>query len=181
MTNGKGGGETTRLFTPLCSSSRTMRAHRSQWKAGRFSTLSPTAFAQRLRGRRKRPTVAHEFQATPTSAPSSRERGSKSPSTSRKRDSAGSWSSIARMKTAWSSPLRVRGFFAPPGRQTRKHRITIYSMNGKRKKRTLIPYSMNVLDYPCTMSMYEKESLAAEAKLKAEREKQKPPKRTVQN
>src|SRR5580704_7474483 len=57
MTNGKGGGETTRLFTPLCSSSRTMRAHRSQWKAGRFSTLSPTAFAQRLRGRRKRPTV----------------------------------------------------------------------------------------------------------------------------
>jgi hypothetical protein len=59
-------------------------------------------------------------------------------------------------------------------------------MNGKRKKRTLIPYSTNVLDYPCTMSMYEKESLAAEAKLKAEREKQNGknrsrPKRTVQN
>jgi hypothetical protein len=56
-------------------------------------------------------------------------------------------------------------------------------MNGKtkKKKRTLMPYSTNVLDYPCTMSGFERESLAAEAKLKAEREKQKPPKRTVQN
>jgi hypothetical protein len=69
---------------------------------------------------------------------------------------------------------------APPGKRTRKHRTTIYSMNGK-KKRTLKPYSTNVLDYPCTMSGFERESLAAEAKLKAEREKQKPPKRTVHN
>jgi hypothetical protein len=53
-------------------------------------------------------------------------------------------------------------------------------MNGKtKKKRTLIPYSTNVLDYPCTMSGFERESLAAEAKLKAEREKQKPPKRKL--
>jgi hypothetical protein len=51
-------------------------------------------------------------------------------------------------------------------------------MNGK-KKRTLKPYLTNVLDYPCTMSGFKRESLAAEAKLKAEREKQKPPKRTV--
>jgi hypothetical protein len=42
-------------------------------------------------------------------------------------------------------------------------------MNGK-KKRPLKPYSTNVLDYPCTMSGFERESLAAEAKLKAERE-----------
>lgn len=31
------------------------------------------------------------------------------------------------------------------------------------------PYSANILDYPSTMSQYEKESLAAEAKLAAER------------
>jgi hypothetical protein len=55
-----------------------------------------------------------------------------------------------------------------------------YPMNRK-KKRTLKPYSTNVLDYPCTMSGFERESLAAEAKLIAEREKQKPPKRTVHN
>lgn len=30
-------------------------------------------------------------------------------------------------------------------------------------------YSENVLDYPSTLSMYEKESLAAEAKLRAEK------------
>jgi hypothetical protein len=41
MTNGKGGGETTRLFTPLCSSSRTMRAHRSQWKGIREELARP--------------------------------------------------------------------------------------------------------------------------------------------
>jgi hypothetical protein len=38
------------------------------------------------------------------------------------------------------------------------------------------PYSTNVLDYPSTMSGFEKESLAAEAKLRVEREKKKPPK-----
>jgi hypothetical protein len=71
---------------------------------------------------------------------------------------------------------------APADRQTRKHRTSIYPMNGKKKRWLLIkPNSTNILDYPCMMSMYEKESLAAEAKLKAEREKQKPPKRTVQN
>jgi len=50
-----------------------------------------------------------------------------------------------------------------------------------RKPSVMMPYSTNVLDYPCTMSGFERESLAAEAKLKAEREKQKPPKRLVQN
>jgi hypothetical protein len=55
-------------------------------------------------------------------------------------------------------------------------------MNGKKKRWLLItPNSTNILDYPCMMSLYEKESLAAEAKLKAEREKQKLPKRTVHN
>jgi hypothetical protein len=55
-------------------------------------------------------------------------------------------------------------------------------MNGKKKRWLLMkPNSTNVLDYSCMMSMYEKESLAAEAKLNAEREKQKPPKRTVHN
>jgi hypothetical protein len=34
--------------------------------------------------------------------------------------------------------------------------------------------STRVLDYPATMSEYERESLAAEAKLKAKREKKKP-------
>jgi hypothetical protein len=33
------------------------------------------------------------------------------------------------------------------------------------------PTSTDVLDYPATMSEYERESLAAEAKLKAERKK----------
>jgi hypothetical protein len=41
-------------------------------------------------------------------------------------------------------------------------------MNGK-KKRPLKPYSTNVLDYPCTLSGFERESLAAEARLNAER------------
>jgi hypothetical protein len=36
------------------------------------------------------------------------------------------------------------------------------------------PHSSNVLDYPCTMSGFEKDSLVAEAKLKAEREKPSP-------
>jgi hypothetical protein len=39
------------------------------------------------------------------------------------------------------------------------------------------PDSPSVLDYPETLSQYEKESLAAEAKLKAEREKKKQPNR----
>jgi hypothetical protein len=51
-------------------------------------------------------------------------------------------------------------------------------MNGKKKHRLLIkPNSTNILDYPCMMSLYEKESLAAEAKIEAERLKEKPPKR----
>jgi len=55
-------------------------------------------------------------------------------------------------------------------------------MNGKKKRWLLIkPNSTNILDYPCMMSMYEKESLAAEAKLKAEREKRKPPNHAVHN
>jgi hypothetical protein len=37
------------------------------------------------------------------------------------------------------------------------------------------PHSTNILDYPETMSQHERESLAAEAQLKAERRK-KPPK-----
>jgi hypothetical protein len=45
-----------------------------------------------------------------------------------------------------------------------------------RKASVIKPHSTNVLDYPCTMSGFERESLAAEAKLKAEQEKQKPPK-----
>jgi hypothetical protein len=53
-------------------------------------------------------------------------------------------------------------------------------MSGK-KKRPLKPYSTNVLDYPSTLSGFERESLAAEAKLNAEREKPKPPKRSVHN
>jgi hypothetical protein len=46
-------------------------------------------------------------------------------------------------------------------------------VNGK-KKSSVKPHSTNVLDYPCTMSGFERESLAAEAKLRAEQEKQKP-------
>jgi hypothetical protein len=38
------------------------------------------------------------------------------------------------------------------------------------------PHSPRVLDYSATMSEYERESLAAEAQLKAEREKKKQPK-----
>jgi hypothetical protein len=45
-------------------------------------------------------------------------------------------------------------------------------MNGK-KKRPVKAHSTNVLDYPCTMSGFERESLAAEAKLKADRKKPK--------
>jgi hypothetical protein len=50
-------------------------------------------------------------------------------------------------------------------------------MNGKKKRWLLIkPNSTNILDYPCMMSLYEKESLVAEAKIEAERLKEKPPK-----
>jgi hypothetical protein len=50
-------------------------------------------------------------------------------------------------------------------------------MYGKKKVKPAVkPHSTNVLDYPCTMSGFEKESLAAEAKIVAERRKQKPPK-----
>jgi len=42
-------------------------------------------------------------------------------------------------------------------------------------KPSVKPDSPSVLDYPDTMSQYERESLAAEAKLKAEREKKKQP------
>jgi hypothetical protein len=53
-------------------------------------------------------------------------------------------------------------------------------MNGK-KKRPLKPYATNVLDYPCPLSGFERESLAAEARLNAEREEQKAPKPIVHN
>ena len=42
-----------------------------------------------------------------------------------------------------------------------------------RKVATTKPYSTSILDYPASMSMYERESLADEAKLKAEQEKKK--------
>jgi hypothetical protein len=41
------------------------------------------------------------------------------------------------------------------------------------RKSRMKPHSTSVLDYPCTMSGFERESLAAEAKLKAERKKKK--------
>src|SRR5271156_5143054 len=44
------------------------------------------------------------------------------------------------------------------------------------RKTSLEPHSSSVLDYSESMSLYERESLAAEATLKAEREKKKPPK-----
>jgi hypothetical protein len=44
-------------------------------------------------------------------------------------------------------------------------------MNGKKKKLTIKPHSTNVLDYPSMMSGFERESLAADAKLKAEQKK----------
>jgi hypothetical protein len=37
------------------------------------------------------------------------------------------------------------------------------------RKIRFIPHSTNILDYSCTMSGYEKESLVAEARLAAER------------
>jgi hypothetical protein len=40
------------------------------------------------------------------------------------------------------------------------------SMIAMLRKSRIKPYSTNVLDYPCTMSGFERESLAAEAKLK---------------
>jgi len=49
------------------------------------------------------------------------------------------------------------------------------------RKTSTKPYSTNILDYHSNLSMYEKDSLASEAKLNAEREKQKPPKRAVHN
>ena len=48
-------------------------------------------------------------------------------------------------------------------------------------KCTLVEKAKPHRDYPSTLSGFERESLAAEAKLNAEREKQKPPKRTVHN
>jgi hypothetical protein len=48
-------------------------------------------------------------------------------------------------------------------------------------KCTLVEKAKAQRDYPSTLSGFERESLAAEAKLIAEREKQKPPKRTVHN
>jgi hypothetical protein len=44
-----------------------------------------------------------------------------------------------------------------------------------RKTRTK-PHSTNILDYHSNLSTYEKDSLASEAKLKAERQKKKPTK-----
>jgi hypothetical protein len=44
-----------------------------------------------------------------------------------------------------------------------------------RKTRTKA-HSTNILDYHSNLSMYEKDSLACEAKLKAERDKERPPK-----
>jgi hypothetical protein len=44
------------------------------------------------------------------------------------------------------------------------------------RKKTVKPDSTRFLDYPASLSEYERESLAAEATLKAEREKKKPPK-----
>jgi hypothetical protein len=43
----------------------------------------------------------------------------------------------------------------------------------QRKPSVMKPHSTNVLDYPCVMSGFERESLAAEAKLKAERKEKK--------
>jgi hypothetical protein len=43
----------------------------------------------------------------------------------------------------------------------------------QRKPSVMNPHPTNVLDYPCIMSGFERESLAAEAKLKAERKKKK--------
>ena len=44
-----------------------------------------------------------------------------------------------------------------------------------RKTRTK-PHSTNILDYHSNLSTYEKDSLASDARLKAERVKKKPPK-----
>jgi hypothetical protein len=64
---------------------------------------------------------------------------------------------------------------ALPGRRIKPFSTNIaLAMNGK-KKRPVEPHSTNVLDYPCTMSGFEKESLATEAKLKADQRQ--PPKR----
>jgi hypothetical protein len=45
-----------------------------------------------------------------------------------------------------------------------------------KKKAGHAPSSRNILDYPDSMSLYERESLAAEAKLAAERKIKKGPK-----
>jgi hypothetical protein len=47
-------------------------------------------------------------------------------------------------------------------------------MNLMAKKRTPQPLSPNLLDYPSSMSAYEKESLVAEAILAAKRKKRRP-------
>jgi hypothetical protein len=44
------------------------------------------------------------------------------------------------------------------------------------KKKAGLPHSANILDYPDSLSLYERESLAAEAKLAAERKIKKRPK-----
>jgi hypothetical protein len=51
-------------------------------------------------------------------------------------------------------------------------------MHGKTNKRksSVKPYSTNVLDYPSLLSGFEKESLAAEAKLAADRKTKRRPK-----
>jgi hypothetical protein len=47
------------------------------------------------------------------------------------------------------------------------------------KKKAGQPLSANILDYPSSMSAYERESLAAEAKLAADRKIKKQPKPTT--
>ncbi len=47
-------------------------------------------------------------------------------------------------------------------------------MNLKAKKRTAQPLSPRLLDYPSSMSAYERESLAAEAILAAKKKKKRP-------
>jgi hypothetical protein len=57
----------------------------------------------------------------------------------------------------------------------------LYFVTFMAKKTAAQPLSTNLLDYPESMSLYERESLVAEARLAAEREIKKRPKSTVKS
>ena len=78
------------------------------------------------------------------------------------------------MKSYWKAWLgyRTQSCSVPDRRPTQVNGILVTIM--PRKMPGIMPHrSTPIQDYPASISMYERESLAAEAKLKAERKKKK--------